>query len=148
MNSVDTIAVLNRLRVIHNRSLPTYLSYAVPWSQAGGESAAETLALVANDHKTMVDRLGQLILENGGVTEPGSFPLEFTSLHFLSLDFLVQKLIESQQKTIQEIGDCVEQLRLSPSTQAVAQEALGEAKGHLESLKELVTDATVPESQA
>lgn len=148
MNSVDTNAVLNRLRVIHKRSLPTYLSYAVPWSRAGGEAATETLALVANDHKTMVDRLGELILENGGVTEPGSFPMAFTSLHFLSVDFLVQKLIEDQQKTIQEIGDCVQQLHLSPSSQAVAQEALGEAKGHLESLKELVADAAVPESEA
>ncbi len=148
MNSVDTNAVLNRLRVIHNRSLPAYLSYAVPWSHSGAETAAETLAQVAGDHKTMVDRLGELILENGGVTEPGSFPIAFTSLHFLSVDFLVQKLIETQQRLIQEIDDCVQKLHLSPSSQAVAQEALGEAKGHLESLKELVTDATVPESSA
>lgn len=148
MNSVDTNAVLNRLRVIHNRSLPTYLSSAVPWSRAGGEAASETLAQIAEDHKTMVDRLGQLILENGGVTEPGSFPLEFTSLHYLSLDFLMGKLIETQQELIREIEDCVQQLHLSPSSQAVAQEALGEAKGHLESLKELAADAAVPDSEA
>lgn len=146
MNSVDTNAVLNRLRVIHNRSLPTYVSYAVPWSHAGGEAAAETLALVVSDHKDMVDRLGELILENGGTPEPGSFPIEFTSLHFLSLDFLLQKLARNQEKMIQEIGNCVEQLHLSPSSQAVAQEALGEAKGHLESLRELVSDAATPES--
>ncbi len=149
MNSVDTNAVLNRLRVIHNRSLPTYLSYAVPWSHAGDEAATETLAQIANDHRTMVERLGELILENGGVTEPGSFPIAFTSLHFLSLDFLVQKLIETQQNLIQQMEDCVRQLHLAPSSQAVAQEALGEARGHLESLKELVAnDTAVPESQA
>jgi len=146
MNSVDTNAVLNRLRVIHNRSLPTYLSYAIPWSQTGDEAAAETLALIVNDHKTMVERLGELILESGGVTEPGSFPLEFTSLHFLSFDFLVKKLIEKQEKLVQDISDCVQRLHLAPSAQAVAQEALGEAKGHLDSLKELVADKAVQES--
>lgn len=149
MNSVDTNAVLNRLRVIHKRSLPTYLSYAVPWSHTGDEAATETLTQIANDHKTMVGRLGEVILEDGGVTEPGSFPIAFTSLHFLSVDFLVRKLIETQQNLVQEIEDCVRQLHLAPSSQAVAQEALGEARGHLESLKELVADdAKASESQA
>ena len=141
MNSVDTNAVLNRLLVIHKRSLPVYLSYAVPWSGAGDEAAADTLAQIAIDHGQMVDRLEEVILENGGIVERGSFPMAFTSLHFLSLGFLVNKLSEDQKKTIEKIGECVDQLNLSPTTQAVAQEALGEAKGHLESLKELGTDA-------
>ena len=48
MNSVDTNAVLNRLRVIHNRSLPTYLTYAVPWSHAGDEAAEDLFVLAAD----------------------------------------------------------------------------------------------------
>jgi hypothetical protein len=49
----------------------------------------------------------------------------------------LEKLIEHQKNAIEEISDCADQLRLAPSAQAIAQEALGEAKAHLKSLEEL-----------
>ncbi len=137
MNSVDTNAVLNRLLVIHNRSLPMYLSYAIPWGGRGSEAAGEALSLVATDHKNMVDRLGEMILGNGGSVSFGAFPLRFTALHDLAFEYMVEMLIERQKKAIDEMAECTDQLRLAPSAQAVAQEALGEAKGHLASLEEL-----------
>ena len=64
--------------------------------------------------------------------------MEFTSLHDLSLDYLLGKLVQHQEETIREIDRCVGQLQTIPTIQAIAQEALGEAKGHLDSLRELV----------
>jgi len=137
MNSVDTNEILNRLLVIHNRSLPMYLSYAVPWSGRGNEAAGEALSLVVADHKNMVDRLGEMILDNGSSVSSGEFPLRFTALHDLSFEYLLQKVVEHQKKAIEEIAECTDQLRLAPAAQAIAQESLGEAKGHLKSLEEL-----------
>jgi hypothetical protein len=140
MNSVDTNALLNRLLVVHNRSLPMYLGYAVPWGGRGNEAAGEALSLVVADHKKMVDRLGEMILDNGGSVSSGEFPLRFTALHDLSFEYLLEKLIEHQKIAVDEIAECTDQLRLAPSAQAIAQEALGEAKGHLASFEELAEE--------
>jgi hypothetical protein len=45
--------------------------------------------------------------------------------------------IAYQQQDIAEIEQCVDALRLAPMAHALAEEALGMAKGQLESLREL-----------
>jgi hypothetical protein len=137
MNLVDTNAVLNRLLVLHHRSLPTYLGYASPWVQPGREAAAQTLQQIVAAHQRMVDRLGEAILEHRGTIEFGRFPFAFAALHDLSLDYLWSKLVAYQERAVAELQAAVDELRLAPVAQALAAEALGEAKGHLESLREL-----------
>lgn len=137
MSSVDTNAILNRLLILHHRSLPMYLSYAAPWLQPGREAASETLACIVDAQKNMVDRLNEMILENGQAADFGRFPFAFTALHDLSMDYLLRKMIEEQERAVAEIGNCVDALRRVPLAQALAQEALGEAKGHLDSLREV-----------
>jgi hypothetical protein len=137
MSSLDTNAVLNRLLILHHRSLPVYLSYAIPWLHRDNEAALEVLQSIAADHRALVDRLGELILDGNGVVAYGQFPLRYTALHDLSLDYLVQRLIEFENQFIPQISQCADQLRMSPAAQAVALEALGEAKAHRQSLEEL-----------
>ena len=138
MSSADTNAILNRLLILHHRSLPMYLSYAAPWTQPGRESATQSLAWLVDAQNKMVDRLNEMILENGRVVDFGRFPLTFTSLHDLSFDYLLRQVIAQQERAVAEISVCVDALRLAPLAQALAQEALGEAKGHLDSLREVV----------
>lgn len=137
MSSKDTIDVLNRLVQIHHRSLPVYLSYASPsWGQ-GEELARETLKLIAEDAARTVDRLSEMIMEEGGTVDFGAFPMRFTAYHDLSFDYLLDRLIEGQKQAIAAISQCVQQLALVPLARAVAEESLGAARGHLESLEEL-----------
>jgi Ni,Fe-hydrogenase maturation factor len=63
--------------------------------------------------------------------------MSFTSLHDLSLAYLLKLLIERQQKTIAACEKLADALSLAPYAQAAAREAVGEAKGHLENLQEL-----------
>jgi hypothetical protein len=137
MNSIDTLAVLNHLLVLHRRSLPMYLSFAVPWVQAGDTADGEALALIVADQQRMADRLGAMIVEADGVPNEGEFPSRFTAWNDLSFVYLRQKLVGDQQQRIAAMERCVGQLRLAPLALAVAQEALGEARGHLETLREL-----------
>ena len=139
MNAVDTNAVLNRLSVIHNRSIPTYLSYAGPWIARRAGNASDTLSAIAADHRRTVDRLGEMIMESGGDVDPGEFPMLYTAWHDVSFDFVLDKMIDKQRQDITAIEECVEQLTLAPLAKSVAEEALGAAKGHLESLEELKT---------
>ena len=141
MSSLDTNAVLNRLLILHHRSLPAYLSYAVPWLHRDNEAAQEVVQSIAADHRALVNRLGELILDGNGIVVYGGFPLRYTALHDLSLDYLVTRLIEFERQIIPQISECADQLRMTPAAQAVALEALGEAKAHLQSLEELAPRA-------
>ncbi len=130
MSPPSTTEILNRLLVLHMRSLPMYLSYAPPYEFA-------RLDQIVEDHKRTVDRLGTLILDSGGTIDYGEFPMSFTSLHDLSLSYLIKLLIERQQKQIVVCEKLADQLGMAPYAQAAAREVVGEAKGHLENLQEL-----------
>src|SRR5206468_9066057 len=127
----------NRLLVLHMRSLPMYLGYAPPYQLYQNEHAKAVLDQIVEDQKRTVDRLGTLILESGGTVDYGEFPMSFTSLHDLSLAYLLKLLIERQQKHVIACEKLAEQLSMAPYAQAAAREIVGEAKGHLENLQEL-----------
>lgn len=137
MLSETTIQVLNRLVALHYRSLPMYLSYATPYWHQGDDRARQTLDQLVADQQAMVDRLGELIIDNEGAVNYGHFPMAFTSYHDLSFDFLLDRLLEYQGRDIAAIEQCVRELNDAPLAKAIAEEALGAAKAHLESLVEL-----------
>ena len=97
---------------------------------------------IVTDQRRTIDRLGTLVIESGGTADYGEFPISFTSLHDLSLPYLLKLLIERQQKFITACERLADQLNMAPYAQAAAREAVGEAKGHLENLQELQTSLT------
>jgi hypothetical protein len=78
-----------------------------------------------------------MMLESNCTLDQGEFPMSFTGLHDLSMDYLVTLCIDRQKKLIRVIERLADSLSLAPFAQAAAREALGEAKGHLENLEEL-----------
>jgi hypothetical protein len=143
MNAVNSVDTLNRLLVIHHRSLASYLSYASPTWHRGDDRARDVLQQIAADHQQVVDRLGEMIIENDGVVQFGGYPMRFTGYHDLGFEFLLDRLIESQKKDVAAIEECIGQLDPAPLAKALAQEALGAAKAHLESLEELKQASSV-----
>lgn len=140
----STIDALNRLSVVHSRSLATYLNYATPWIPANKGEAGEALRQIAEDNQTMADRIGTMILDANEAVDPGEYPLKYTALNDLSFDYLLQLLLEYQRHLIATTQECAEQLNLAPMARSVAEEALGEAKGHLEILEEFAANPTQP----
>lgn len=137
MATDSTIACLNRLVALHNRTLARYLAFASPTWSRGDELAQRTLVAIANDQQAVVDRLGELVVEAGGYVELGSYPIAFEGYHDLSFAFLLTKLTEEQGRLVKLISYYTEKLALHPMARAVAEEALGLAKGHLENLQDL-----------
>lgn len=137
MSSDNTIDALNELVAMHYKSLPVYLTYASPTWHRGDDLARETLATVSQDQQETADRLAAMVVEGGGVVDNGKFPIYYTGYHDLSFGFLLTKVIEEQRQDIATIEHCVAELVTAPLAKAAAQEALGAAKGHLESLEEL-----------
>lgn len=137
MSDQQTIDLLNRLLAIHNTSFPTYLVCTGPWTHRGDERSTETLSHVVADQQTTADRVVQMITDLGGSVASSSYPMLFTDLHDLALEFLLQRLVDYQRQDIAQIETCVADLADAPLARALAEEGLGAAKGHLESLEEL-----------
>ena len=138
MADSETCAILNRLLVVVYRSLPMYFADVPPWSAPGSERAFETLSEIVREQKSLSQRLANFILDRHCRVEMGEYPMEFTGLHDCALDYLIGRMIAYQKRDIRLIERCVEELGPDARAKALADEALGAARGHLESLEELV----------
>jgi hypothetical protein len=133
----DPIDVLGRLFRIVNRSLPMYLAGAEPWTRPGDEDAAKGLADVVADQRLYAGRIADAILRERGRIDSGDFPMEFTELNMLSFDYLLREMARRQMLDIAAIQRCVADLSGQMDYQVLAEEVLGNARGHLETLEEL-----------
>ncbi|MFM9069610.1 MAG: hypothetical protein ACKOUR_20095 [Planctomycetota bacterium] len=133
--------LLNRLLVLHTRSLPLYLLDAAPWTQPSDEESLAVIHDIAHDQQETAEQLIGLIMQRNATPHKGDFPLTFTIFNDLSVEFLVKEMIRRQRLEIAAIEDCVGRLSADPAAAAVAEEALGAAKAHLDSLRELEAQA-------
>jgi hypothetical protein len=132
---------LNRLLTTLHRSLPMYLTYACPWTHRGDERAVTALKSIVENQKELAGRVAQFILSRHETIEMGEYPIEFLDTHDLSLDYLLTRLVEFQKRDVAAIERCVAELQKDRQAAALAEEALGAARGHLETLEELVGQA-------
>jgi hypothetical protein len=140
MSSPSTIDALNQLYVLHHRSLPQYLHYAQPHGIRRNPPAQAVLAMVAADQSRSAERLATMVLDAGGLVDPGEFPMSFTGLHDLSVNYLVKQTIDRQRRHIAVCQRLADSLMMAPYAQAAAREAVGEAKGHLDNLLDLTAE--------
>jgi len=139
MNQPDPAEVLNRLLRVLYRSLPVYLAEVKPWSTQESPQA-RAIEAIAADQLRLAERVGEAILGHGGRIDRGSFPAEFTAKNDLAMEFLLRAAAEHLQRDVAAIQQCVADLANAPFLRPLAEEALGSARGHLESLKEKMKD--------
>jgi hypothetical protein len=140
MGVETTNDILNRLMVIHSRSLPVYLTYAPPWWKDENGRIAEALKDLALDQLGLAERIGGMLLANGGTPVVGQFPDRFMAFHDLEFGFLITEILGYEERTISVIERLLPALSQSAEAQALAQEALGSAKAHRDILSELQRD--------
>lgn len=133
---MDTVRILNQLLAIHGSSLPMYLMSARPHRQYGDERVWEALRNVMEDQQTMIDKLAEYVESHDGTPNHGEFPMDFTGMHDLSMDHILKTVIERQKCEIEWIEHFAGMIESDPTAKALAQEALGAAKAHVQSLEE------------
>ena len=139
----STSQLLNRLLGIVSHSFPQFLQYSRPYIPVGRENLLETIQAIVADQNGIAERIGQMIVDEQSLPRSGEFPIEYTDTHDLGIDFLINMAITYQGQDISAIGELVGQLQLAPAAKSLAEEALGMAKGHLESLREMVEQEAV-----
>jgi len=142
MNKPVIYQALNRLLTLLYRSLPMYLTYASPWTRRGDEEALAVLGRIVEDQRQLSTRVASYIMEHYGPIELGEYPLDFPDTHDLAFDFLITKLVACQKADVAAFEQCIADLKQDRHAAALAEEALGAARGHLETLEELAARIT------
>lgn len=140
MRQIESSQRLMQLLLHHYRSLPIFLTEAVPWTHRGDERATSVLLDIVAGQRDLSNRIAAELEQRGWPLDMGEYPMDFLDLHFLSLDFLLQRLVENQQREVDAIARLSAEVDEDPVAHDLAQEALGAAKGYLESLTELMPD--------
>ncbi len=141
MSQPATNQLLNRLLAILGRSFPQYLQYSRPHVPPGQGDAMETISAIVADQDGMVERVSRMLYDAETPPRFGEFPMEYTDLHDLDIGFLLKAAVRYQELDIATISAIAEQLQLAPAAQSLAEESLGMAKGHLDTLRELLPSA-------
>lgn len=140
MNANEAIPVLNELFGLLCRSLPTYLTGAKTSSWPEREAVRAAIERVAMDQRLYAQRVAEAITSRGGRPTPGRFPTEFGAKNDLSVSFLLREIVADLREEVAAIEECVGRLDRESSLHALAEEILGNAKGHLEILAGMLKD--------
>jgi hypothetical protein len=139
-----TIDALNRLLSTLYRSLPMYLTDATPWIHRGDERIVATLRRVVADQKALCARVARFLQDHQAPVDMGDYPMAFTDLHDLSLDYLVSRAIRCQEQAIATIEGVVREVGADAAARTLAEETLGASRAHLEALMELAASVSAP----
>jgi hypothetical protein len=136
-NTLPATDILHQLLHMLCRGLSAYVDEINPWMQPGHEPLSKALANLAADRRLFANRTAQAILERGEYPDPGTFPLEYTGLNDVSIEYLTGELIDSLQLDIEILREFSAQLVVIPELHALAEEILGNIIGHAEILEEM-----------
>ncbi len=91
---------INDLLIQISRSLLQYVSEIWPWSALDAEESRRTLDRLAADQRKSAAALVRFLDARGEVIDFGTYPTEYTSLHYVAVDFLLGQIIENQDSIV------------------------------------------------
>lgn len=136
----STVRLLNRLLTLHHRSFAQYLAEVGRWRAPGtfDDEADRAFRAIVLDHQTTARRVASAVLAAGGTIELGPFPVEFTDKNDLASDYLLGEVCESERRDAAAIEQILRQLPANAAeARELAEESLGAAKAHIETLQGL-----------
>ncbi len=139
-----TEALLQRVLRREGLALLQYVREAFPWTRAGEDKAlAELRDVIEEDRQALAD-LGRFLTRRR-VPLPyiGSYPAEFTTVNFTSLDYLLPRLVEEQRR---EVGTLEAEVPAATDPEARAQlvRLLDLKRRHLGVLERLAAENRQP----
>jgi hypothetical protein len=133
--------LLNRLLVRIYRGPLQYAVECWPWSAAADATGAEppeqrAIEKVAARQRQFIARLVELLSKRRATIDFGVYP-DYSQLHYVSLDYLIGKLIADEERLVAELVAAQTGLRDDPEAANVIGELLAVEKDHLAQLRDL-----------
>lgn len=132
-----SVALLHRLVSMGARSLLQYVCQASPWSADSSDSALARVSSIAAQERDATARLTRHLQKKRLPLAPvESYPSHFTTLNFVTLSFLLPKLIAEHEREIAEIEGRLPQAK-DEEIRTLAEAYLDRKRRDLGTLKEI-----------
>ncbi|MBM4000437.1 MAG: hypothetical protein FJ297_13025 [Planctomycetes bacterium] len=130
--------ILNRVLILHYRSLPSYLADAHPWMResARDSAARQALSAVILDQRKLADEIAAVLVDRREAIAYGGFPMRFTGYNDLAIEFLIGRVVDECESNIRTLESFREPLRRDDIALSLVERAIGAAKAHVEMLTE------------
>jgi hypothetical protein len=146
-SNTDRMTVLNHLLDLERLSLANYLQYAQPWVRPTDQALRETVERIAREELECGRRIAALLVRRKAAVNLGQgFPAKYTAYNDLDLRYLLNRLIEDEERIIQEVRAALADLRGDAEAEALAAEVLRREQAHLKMLLSFRAVPTVAEA--
>jgi hypothetical protein len=96
-----SVALLHRLMAMASTSLLQYVHEAVPWSTNSEQAAVDNVRHLAEEERDFIARLGRFLQKRHvGVPKLPSYPSHFTTVNYVSIEFVLPKLIAEIEREL------------------------------------------------
>lgn len=130
-------AALNDLLVTLGRSLLQYVGESWPWTGPGAGDLGAPLVPLVERQKAHVRRLAELLDARRWPVDAGIYPAEYTDLHYLSLDYLLGLLVQSETAVLRQIEETLRRCEADEEARSLLQDAAADQRDIIERLKQL-----------
>lgn len=127
-------ALLNDVLQAVHRSLLQYVREASPYASQQDEQLQQAIAQLADQQAERVDLLASELQQREWSIDFGQYPIAFTSLQYLSVKYLLQRLLDNQQRVVALCETAARELADDPEDGSLTQQI---AEGERHTLSEL-----------
>lgn len=129
-------AALNDILILSYRSLLQYTIECWPWTDPDDSTEQQAIAEMAREQQAVLARIAELLDRRQQPIDFGTYP-DWSEMHFVSLDYLLIKLIADEENLIAAIEHAQPTLKADPTASALAFDLLHIERQHLARLREL-----------
>jgi len=119
MTSASVEFLINHVLIGLSRSFLQYVAESRPWVDETARKIEEQVKVLAARQRQDVAELADLLIDREWAVDFGSFPTEYTNLHFISLSTLFDWLNHGQSVIADSLTEAVTVLRESGDAAAV-----------------------------
>jgi hypothetical protein len=134
-------AKLNDLVIDLGRCLLQYAAECGVW--ASDPSAERTLVAAAAQQREDIATAVEFLNDRGWPVDPGTYPTEFTDLQYLSLKYLLPRIIDEQRAVVEDLDEAVHTCVDDGEAIALLREVLAHERRVLSELSALSQPAPV-----
>ena len=129
---------LNGLLIELGRSLLQYVGESWPWSPGDDDEEKAVIDRLVAEQQESVAHLAALLDERGHLIDPGAYPTDYTSLHYVALDYLLGRLVAQQQELAADLHAALQDAHGDEEAELLLTGVAVQADRHLEELRNLI----------
>lgn len=128
---------LNDLLINVGRSLLQYTSEAWPWASGDDVQVRESVERMAAEQRDVIAALADLLADRGHAIDFGTYPSEYTNLHYVAIGFLLSYLTANQRSILAECEAVARAAAEDEEAHSLLQDVVISERRHLDELEAL-----------